>query len=78
MKKLDDGKKLSIEVTALNSYDVPIHIYYEGVPVTDSVLAIEDAENDANIPAIKFIKDGVLYIQRGEKIYTITGAQIRK
>lgn len=78
VKKLDDGKKLSIEVNALNSYDVPIHIYYEGVPVTESVTAIEHVENNTTTPTTKYIKDGVLYIRRGEKIYTITGAQIRK
>ena len=77
VKKLDNGKKLSVEVNALNSYDVPIHIYYEGVPVTKSGTAIEEVENDITTPAKKFIKDGALFIQRGKSVYNVLGAQIR-
>ena len=73
VKKLDDGKKLSIEVNALNFYDVPIHIYYEGVPVTESVTAIEHVENNTTTPTTKYIKDGVLYIRRGERVYNVLG-----
>lgn len=78
VKKLDGGKKISVEVNALNSYDVPIHITYEGVPVTNSALAIENVENDAISPATKFIKDGMLYIQRGETIYNVLGGVVSK
>lgn len=78
VKKVDGGKKISVEVNALNSYDVPIHITYEGVPVTNSALAIEDVENDAITPATKFIKDGMLYIQRGEAIYNVLGGVVSK
>ncbi|MGN1247545.1 MAG: hypothetical protein ACI4UO_03040, partial [Paludibacteraceae bacterium] len=78
VKKLDGGKKIGIEVNALNSYDVPIHITYEGVPVTNSALAIEDAENDAITPATKFIKDGMLYIQRGNTLYNVLGGVVSK
>lgn len=77
VKKLDGGEKLSIEVNALNSYDVPIHIYYEGVPVTKSVTAIEEVESDTTTPAKKFIKDGALFIQRGKSVFNVLGAQIR-
>ena len=77
VKKLDNGKKLSVEVNALNSYDVPIHIYYEGVPVTKSGTAIEEVESDITTPAKKFIKDGALFIQRGKSVYNVLGAQIR-
>ena len=76
VKKLDDGKKLSIEVNALNSYDVPIHIYYEGVPVTESVTAIEHVENNTATPTTKYIKDGVLYIRRGERVYNVLGGVV--
>ena len=72
VKKLDGGKKISVEVNALNSYDVPIHITYEGVPVTKSV-GIEEVENDVVTPANKFIKDGMLYILRGETVYDVLG-----
>lgn len=76
VKKLDGGKKLSIEVNALNSYDVPIHIYYEGVPVTKSVTAIEEVESDTTTPAKKFIKDGALFIQRGKSVYNVLGGVV--
>ena len=76
VKKLDGGKKLSIEVNALNSYDVPIHIYYEGVPVTESVTAIEHVENNTTTPTTKYIKDGVLYIRRGERVYNVLGGVV--
>ena len=76
MKKLDNGKKLSVEVNAFNSYDVPIHIYYEGVPVTESVTAIEHVENNTATPTTKYIKDGVLYIRRGERVYNVLGGVV--
>ena len=72
VKKLD-GKRISIEVEAMNSYDVPIHITYEGAPVT----AIEEASADEALRgmATKMLRDGVLYIQRGETLYNVLGAR---
>ena len=71
VKKLD-GKRISIEVEAMNSYDVPIHITYEGAPVT----AIEETSADETLRgmATKMLRNGVLYIQRGETLYNVLGA----
>ena len=77
VKKLDGGKKISLEVNAQNSYDVPIHITYQGVPVTKTAMAIEQTEQETIAPASKFIKDGMLYIQRGETIYNVLGSVVR-
>ena len=73
VKKLD-GKRISIEVDAMNSYDVPIHITYEGAPVT----AIEETAADELLRgmATKVLRDGVLYIQRGETLYNVLGGVV--
>ena len=75
VKKLD-GKRISIEVEAMNSYDVPIHITYEGAPVTAVEETYIDEQNDAL--ATKFIQDGALYIQRGERVYNVLGGVVRQ
>ncbi|MGM9826282.1 MAG: hypothetical protein ACI3Z8_07590 [Paludibacteraceae bacterium] len=75
VKKLD-GKRISIEVEAMNSYDVPIHITYEGTPVTAVEETYIDEQNDAL--ATKFIQDGALYIQRGERVYNVLGGVVRQ
>ena len=59
---------LHIVVDAVNSYDVPVKI-----DVNTTATAINNVENDA-VKAVKFIKNGQLYIQRGEKLYNVLGA----
>ena len=52
----------------MNSYDVPVKI-----DVNTTATAINNVENDAT-KAVKFVKNGQLYIQRGEKLYNVLGA----
>ena len=59
---------LHIVVDAVNSYDVPVKI-----DVNTTATAINNVENDAT-KAVKFVKNGQLYIQRGEKLYNVLGA----
>ena len=59
---------LHIVVDAVNSYDVPVKI-----DVNTTATAISNVENDAT-KAVKFVKNGQLYIQRGEKLYNVLGA----
>ncbi|MGM9826281.1 MAG: hypothetical protein ACI3Z8_07585 [Paludibacteraceae bacterium] len=59
---------LHIVVDALNSYDVPVKI-----DVNTTATAINNVENDA-VKAVKFVKNGQLFIQRGEKLYNVLGA----
>ena len=41
--------------------------------VNTTATAINNVENDAT-KAVKFVKNGQLYIQRGEKLYNVLGA----
>ena len=59
---------LHIVVDAWNSYDVPVKI-----DINTSATAINNVENDA-VKVVKFIKNGQLYIQRGENLYNVLGA----
>ena len=59
---------LHIVVDAVNSYDVPVKI-----DVNTTATAISNVENDAT-KAVKFVKNGQLYIQRGEKLFNVLGA----
>ena len=74
VKKLDGGEKLSIEVNALNSYDRPIHLVYEGMPVMD---AIEEVNAEKNSPAKKYLQNGELRIRRADgTVFTILGQKV--
>ena len=59
---------LHIVVDAVNSYDVPVKI-----DINTTATAINNVESDA-VKAVKFIKNGQLYIQRGENCYNVLGA----
>ncbi len=64
---------IRMEVNALNSYDRPIHIVYEGMPVMD---AIEEVEA-VNSPAKKYLQNGELRIRRADgAIFTILGQKV--
>ena len=65
-----DGK-LSVKVNALNSYDMPVKLYYN---------AEKDAVENVNVDNTKTVKrliNGQLFIQRGEKTFNAHGAQVK-
>ncbi len=62
---------IRIVADAVNSYDLPIHIEYEG-PLA---AAIDQTTGDS-IKAYKYISNGVLYIVKGGNIYTVMGEKI--
>ncbi|MGN1247179.1 MAG: hypothetical protein ACI4UO_01175, partial [Paludibacteraceae bacterium] len=65
---------IRMEVNALNSYDRPIHLVYEGMPVMD---AIEEV-GAVNSPAKKYLQNGELRIRRADgTIFTILGQEVR-
>lgn len=66
-----DGK-MKVEVDALNSYDVPVTLYYEGAIVT----AVENVSAD-NTNISKRIIDGQLMIIRNGQVYDATGALVK-
>lgn len=59
---------LHIVVDAWNSYDVPVKI-----DINTSTTALTNVESE-DAKAVKFIKNGQLYIQRGEKLFNVLGA----
>ena len=59
---------LHIVVDAWNSYDVPVKI-----DINTSATALTNVESE-EAKAVKFVKNGQLYIQRGEKLYNVLGA----
>ena len=64
---------IRMEVNALNSYDRPIHLVYEGMPVMD---AIEEV-NAVNSPAKKYLQGSELRIRRADgAIFTILGQEV--
>ena len=65
-----------MEVNALNSYDRPIHLVYEGMPVMD---AIEEVNAEKNSPAKKYLQNGELRIRRADgTIFTVLGQEIKE
>ena len=66
---------IRMEVNALNSYDRPIHLVYEGMPVMD---AIEEVNAEKNSPAKKYLQNGKLRIRRADgTIFTVLGQEIK-
>ncbi|MGN0208336.1 MAG: hypothetical protein ACI397_02675 [Paludibacteraceae bacterium] len=59
---------LHIVVDAWNSYDVPVKI-----DINTSATALTNVESE-EAKAVKFVKNGQLYILRGEKLYNVLGA----
>lgn len=64
--------KLHLEVNALNSYDIPIHIVYEEDPVETN---IENVIVDTN--ACKILKDEQLFIMKEGIMYNVLGTVVK-
>lgn len=71
VKKNDDGS-LYIEVNAVNSYDVPVHLVYDA-----SVTAVENIQSEDINGVKKMMIDGQLVIIRNGKAYNAIGAQVK-
>jgi hypothetical protein len=70
VRKNDDGS-LYVEINAVNSYDVPVHIIYDA-----SATGVEHI--DATIVEMsKQIRGGQLLIMRNGKTYNVLGAQVK-
>ena len=68
-----DGK-LKVEVNAVNSYDVPIHIVYDA---SANTTAIENIQTEGVVDVQKKVVDGQLLIIRNGKVYNTTGVQVK-
>lgn len=71
VKKNDDGS-LYVEVNAVNSYDVPVHLVYDA-----SVTAVENIQSEDINGVKKMMIDGQLVIIRNGKAYNAVGAQVK-
>lgn len=69
--KNNDGS-LSVEVNAVNSYDVPVHIVYNAADVT----SVENT-NATNKDVRKQLINGQLLIQRDGKTYNVIGTVVK-
>ena len=66
--------QLKVEVNAVNSYDVPIHIVYDASANTS---AIEDIQTEGVVDVQKKVVDGQLLIIRNGKAYNAAGVQVK-
>lgn len=71
VKKNDEGS-LYVEVNAVNSYDVPVHLVYDA-----SVTAVENIQSEDINGVKKMMIDGQLVIIRNGKAYNAVGAQVK-
>ena len=66
---------LRVEVNAVNSYGVPVHIVYDGTPVNT---AVENTHSQSPMThSHKMLRNGRLLIMRNGAIYDITGAPVK-
>ena len=72
MVENQDGH-LRVEVNAVNSYGVPVHIVYDGTPVNT---AVENTQSPMN-HSQKMLRNGRLLIMRNGAIYDITGVAVK-
>ena len=72
MVENQDGH-LRVEVNAVNSYGVPVHIVYDGTPVNT---AVENTQSPMN-HSQKMLRNGRLLIMKNGAIYDITGAAVK-
>jgi hypothetical protein len=66
-----DGK-LYVEVNAVNSYNVPIHIVFDG---TKQTTAVENITTEKGVT--KRIENGQLLINRNGNTYNVLGASVK-
>lgn len=71
VSKNNDGK-LHLEVNALNSYDVPVHIVYDASGTGLEDIAVEDV-----VGVKKMIIDGQMVIIRNGEAFNATGARVK-
>ena len=64
---------LKVEVNAVNSYGVPVHIVYDATQGVGTGLDNVGAE----MKAVKMIKNGQLIINRDGKMYNAQGAIVK-
>ena len=69
----NEAGKLHVEVNAINSYEVPVHLVYDDA---GSATAVEDiTADDTNIQ--KVVQNGQLLIIRNGKAYNAVGVQVK-
>ena len=70
----NDAGKLHVEVNAVNSYLVPIHIVYDAGGTTD----VEDIHKGNDMTTQKMLLNGQLLILRNGTTYDVVGRKVKK
>jgi hypothetical protein len=70
----NDAGKLHLEVNAVNSYLVPIHIVYDAGGTTD----VEDIHKGNDMTTQKMLLNGQLLILRNGTTYDVVGRKVKK
>lgn len=75
---LDSGTQYGYSVTAKDSNDQPVATYSGEFTTTSEGVAtgFEDVQSD-DVQCTKVVRDGQIFILRGEKIYTLTGVEVK-
>lgn len=68
----NEAGNLHVEVNAINSYEVPVHLVYDAGSTTD----VEDITAD-NTNIQKVVQNGQLLIIRNGKVYNAVGVQVK-
>ena len=68
----NEAGNLHVEVNAINSYEVPVHLVYDAGSPTD----VEDITAD-NTNIQKVVQNGQLLIIRNGKVYNASGVQVK-
>ena len=69
--------KLYVPKNSINQYkSAPVWKDFYSISAIEDVQAIEDAEAD-NVRNVKIIIDGKVYINRGDKVFTLQGQEVK-
>ena len=77
---LNSGTHYALNLTAKDSDDAVIASYSSEFTTTNNggeVTAIDQLNIQSPMSNVKFVKNGQLFIQQGDKIYNAQGARVR-
>ena len=75
---LDSGTQYGYNLTAKDANDQTVATYSGSFTTTSEGTAtgVEDVQGN-NVQCTKVVRNGQIFILRGEKVYTITGQEVR-
>lgn len=73
---LDSGTNYALTLQAKDSQETVLASYSSEFTTTGDAQSIEEVPGN-NVQCTKVVRDGQIYILRGEKVYTLTGQEVR-